>query len=139
MRRLDEDRQPEPHHALDQILASGAGERLLAHVDVADLRRGDRRHQILEQDLVEAHRRRCDAGADVGDVEHLEQPLHGAVLAEAAMQYGKRNVGVEQSAAGNERERLAFAVRAPAAVAFDLYPHDLVAGGQQTVAHGRAR
>ena len=34
-----------------------------------------------------------DAAADVGDVEALEQALHDAVLAEGAVQRGKRDVG----------------------------------------------
>ena len=64
---------------------------------VVDLGHPDRGHQLLEEDLVQAHRRRGDAGADVGHVERLEQPLDGPVLAERAVQHGERDVGAEQA------------------------------------------
>ena len=51
-------------------------------------------HDRLEQVLVHAQRRGGDAGADVGHAGQLEQPLHGAVLAERAMEDGEDHVHV---------------------------------------------
>ena len=49
-------------------------------------------HDLLEQVLVHRERGRRDAGADVGDVGELQQPLHRPVLAERAVQDGKDDV-----------------------------------------------
>ena len=46
---------------------------LRAYAHVVDLRDAGGRHQPLEQDLVEAHRRRAHTGPHIGDVERLEQ------------------------------------------------------------------
>ena len=95
-------------------------------------------HQLLEQDLVHAHRRGGDPRADVGDVERLQHPLHGPVLAERPVQDREDDVGAEQPVAGRARSR-PLALAAPGAVAADLDPDDLVAGREQAVAHGRRR
>ena len=46
----------------------------------------------LEEVLVHAERRRSHAGADVGNAGELEQALHGAVLAERAVEDGQHDV-----------------------------------------------
>ena len=66
-------------------------------------------HQLFEEDLVEAHGRGRDAGADVGDVERLEHPLDGAVLAEGTVEDGEGDVGPEQPVAGRRAQQLALA------------------------------
>ena len=70
--------------------------------------RGDRdaavAHHLLEQVLVHRERRRRDAGADVGDVRELEQPLHRPVLAERPVQDREDDVdGAESSRASRPR------------------------------------
>ena len=87
---------------------------------VGDLRHAGGRHHLLEHDLVHAQRRRQHARADVRHVEQLEQPLDRAVLAERAVQDREHGVGVEQPAAGRQRQRLA--VVHPAPVALDRRP-----------------
>ena len=67
------------------------GHRGGAVVDLGDPRAP---HQLLEQHLVHADRTRLDAGADVGDVQGLQQSLDGAVLAERAVQNRKDHVGI---------------------------------------------
>ncbi len=56
----------------------------------------------LEDQLVDRGRRREHAGSDVGDVEALEQPLNGSVLAEGAVEDREGDVAVEQPAGGAE-------------------------------------
>ena len=106
---------------------------------VGHLRQAGAAHDVLEDDLVHAQRAGQHARADVGDVEQLEQPLHGAVLAEGPVQGREDRVGPEQPAAGAQRDLLALA--RPAAVARQLHPRDVVARRGQPLAHrgGRAQ
>ena len=53
-------------------------------------------HHLLEEILVHRERRRGDAGADVGDVGELEQPLHGAVLPEGPVQDRQDDVDLSE-------------------------------------------
>ena len=66
------------------------------------------RHQILEHHLVHAQRRGEHAGADVRDVEALEQALHGPVLAERAVQDREHDVD-----AGQPPPRVSASSRSP--------------------------
>ena len=91
-RRLDPDRQPERLGPLAPALLAG-----LAEVDLGDPALAE---QPLEDQLVDRHRGGEHAGADVGDVEALEQPLHGAVLAERPVQDREGDVAAEQPAGG---------------------------------------
>ena len=80
---------------------TGGGERdraALADRHVVHLRDPVRRHQLLEDRLVHRHGGGHHAGAHVRDVEQLEEALHGAVLAEGAVQDGECHVGAEQPA-----------------------------------------
>ena len=70
---------------------------------VAHLRDAGRGHDLLEDDLVHAQRRREHAGAHVGHVEQLEQALDRAVLAERAVQHREHGVGAQQAAARLQR------------------------------------
>src|SRR4029077_14888706 len=67
-------------------------------------------HHLLEQVLVHREGRAGDAGADVGDIRELEQALHGAVLAERAVQDRQDDVDRpdrgERPASGWNRQRL---------------------------------
>ncbi len=90
-------------------------------------------HQLFEEHLVEADGGGGHAGADVGDVERLEHPLDGAVLAEGAVERREGDVGREQPAAGRRAQQLAVTV--PLALAGDLHPQDLVPAGLEAVAH----
>ena len=74
----------------------------LPHPDIGDLRNPERRHQIFEQNLVHAHRRGRHSGADVGDVEHLEQPLNGAVLTEGSVQRRKDDLNARDALARSD-------------------------------------
>ena len=64
----------------------------------------------LEEVLVHAQRRRGDAGADVRDAGELEQALHGAVLAERAVEDREDDVDLAECrgrrGVGDDRERL---------------------------------
>ncbi len=84
----------------------------------------------LNIDLVHAQRGREHARADVGDVEALEQPLNGAVLAERAVQHREHHVDAVEPAAGLHRD--GGAVAAPDAVAADLDRDRDVAGLLET-------
>ena len=57
-----------------------------------------RGEEPLQGQLVHADRRGEHVGADVGDVEPLQQPLDAAVLAEGAVQGREDGVGAEQAA-----------------------------------------
>ncbi len=76
-------------------------------------------------------RRREHAGADVGDVDALEQALEGPVLAERAVQRREHDVDALDAAAG--RKRHLPAGLAPDAVASDLDPANLVAGALEAL------
>ena len=104
---------------------------------IVDLWQLRARHQLLEDDLVHAHGRREHTGADVGDVETLEQSLDRAVLTERAVQDREHDVGAEQPAAGKELHLLA--VESPPAIAADLDADHLVAGLRQAGADRGAR
>ncbi len=101
--------------------------------DVLDLRQPLCRHDLLEEDLVQAQRRGRDAGADIRDDERLEQALDGAVLAERAVQHGEDDLRSREALAGGQADRLALGT--PDAVAADLDPEDLVPAGLQAVSH----
>ena len=84
-RRLDEHRQAERSSAAGVALA----DRRVVH-----LRQPGARHQLLEQRPCPSHTAEAiTPGAHVGHVEQLEQPLHGAVLAERAVQHREDHVG----------------------------------------------
>ena len=95
-----------------------------------------RRHQVLEQHLVHAQRRRQHAGAGVRHVEQLEQALDRAVLAEWPVQHREDGVGAEQPGARLEREGPAAAT--PAAVLREQHVYHLVARLGQAGAHRRS-
>ena len=116
-RRLDEHGQAERAQVREHELALGR-ELLGADRPVADLRQPGVGHQLLEHDLVHAQRRGQHAGADVGHVEALEQPLHGAVLAERSVQDREHDVDAVEPAPRLDRD--GGAVAAPDAVAADL-------------------
>ena len=99
-RGLDEDRVAE--RVLDRVaepdrVVRGDGDAAVAH-------------HLLEQVLVHRERGGRDAGADVGDVRELEQPLHRPVLAERAVQDRQDDVDGperrERPALGRNRQRL---------------------------------
>ena len=69
----------------------------LAGGDELDLRQARLGEESLQRQLVHADRRGEDVGADVGEVEPLEQALDAAVLAEGAVQGGEGGVGAEQA------------------------------------------
>ena len=69
----------------------------------------------LQGQLVHADRRGEHVGADVGDVEPLEQALDAAVLAEGPVQGREDGVGAEQAARRGQLDRLAVAAPAPVA------------------------
>ena len=71
---------------------------------VLDLRQAGVRHQLLEHHLVHAQRRGEHAGADVRDVEALEQALHGAVLAERPVQHREHDVDPLEAPPGRDRD-----------------------------------
>ena len=139
----DADRGAEPR-GLDE---HGVAERVLDRVAEPDrVVRRDRdaavAHDLLEQVLVHRERGRCDAGADVGDVGELEQPLHRAVLAERAVQDagGRRprrpasrasrsrpgRAASPQDRASSSGTRTWPALQSPASVAADRDLGDLV-------------
>ena len=76
-------------------------------------------------------------GPDVGDVEALEQALHGPVLAERAVEDREGGVAAEQPPGGAELHLLAVAEPAP--VALDHHVDHLVAGRPQPLGDGGAR
>ncbi len=76
-------------------------------------------------------------GAHIGDVQRLQHPLHGAVLAEGSVQRGEHYVSVEQSLARAEAEPLL--AMTPRALALDLHPANLVPGTLEALAHGARR
>ena len=90
----------------------------------------------LQGQLVHAGRRGEHVGADVGDVEVLEQALDAAVLAERAVQGREGGVGAEQAAA-RARASTGSSPAAPLAGAADRHRHHLVAG--LLAARGRPR
>ena len=108
---------------------------MLAHGGVADLRHVGGRQHLLEHDFVHAQRRREHAGADVRHVQELQQALHGAVLAERAVQHREHGVRLEQPAAGRQRQRLS--VVHPRAGALDRDRHDVVPRIRNRLAHER--
>ena len=92
--RLDHDRELQP--LLDRRQRLGGAElpeRGLA--ERVEVRRGDAgvAHRVLGQHLVGGADAGRHARAGVGDPQHLEQLLHGAVLAVAAVQRDERDVG----------------------------------------------
>src|SRR5207247_5307192 len=98
---------------------------------------------LLEEVLVHAERRRRDASADVGNPCELQEPLHGAVLAERAVQDRQDDVdGAERR--GRVRGRNGQGLRdgtvpraeLPAALSSDRDGHDLVALGVERLEHG---
>jgi hypothetical protein len=95
---LYEHRPTERPEAVEHLLAPFAP-LVLADPRVAHLRNPGAGHQILEQDLIHAQRRREHPSADVRNVEALEQTLHGAVLAERAVQHGEHNVAIAEAPA----------------------------------------
>ncbi len=105
----------------------------LAEVDLGDAALAQ---QPLEDQLVDRDRRGEDAGADVGDVEALEQPLHGPVLAERSVQDREGDVAAEQAGGGAEVDL--GAVVDPATVGLDDDVGDLVAGRPQAIGDGGA-
>ena len=98
---------------------------LLPHRDEIDLGQAAVGEQPLQGQLVHADRRGEDVGADVGDVEPLEQALDAAVLAERPVQRREGDVGPQQAAAGRQGDGLPVA--GPGAVAGDRHPQRLVA------------
>ena len=81
---------------------------------------------VLGQHLVGAAHARADARAGVGDAEDLEQLLHRAVLAVAAVQRDERRVGLELAQARDE-------------VVADVEAEHLVAEALERVLDPRAR
>ena len=71
---------------------------------VAHLRQAGVGHQLLEHHLVHAQRGGEYAGADVGHVEALEQPLDGAVLAERSVQHREHDVDAFEPTPRLDRE-----------------------------------
>ena len=107
----DADRGAEPRR-LDE---HGVAERVLDRVAEPDrVVRGHRdaavAHHLLEQVLVHRERRCRDPGADVRNVGELEQALHGAVLAERAVQDRQDDVDraehLERPGLGRNGQRL---------------------------------
>ena len=88
VRRLDEDgiSQLRRHVRRDRWPAPPI-QSLRSTTRYFDLRQSARREHQLRHGLVHADRRGEHAGADVGDVGELEQPLNRAVLAVGSMQH----------------------------------------------------
>ena len=151
--RLDEDGVPE---RVPDLVA-------LAEGDVPRHRDLGVAHDRLELVLVHRERRAEHTGADVGDAGQLEEPLHGAVLAEGAVQdrdddvdarkrrgdtLGWDRQGLDRGApvalvelargAGVERPRLAR-LELPFPVAVDLDGDRLVAIRVERLQHGTRR
>ena len=109
-RRLHEHRQPQPakrvEHRFAALFPFALRHRLVSH-----LRHPRVRHQVLEHDLVHAHRGTEHPRAHVGNVRCLQQPLHGAVLSERAVQHGEDHVRVEETLTGQTRTPAASSVR----------------------------
>ena len=116
-RGLDPERRAEAGAALAPALLADRGELDLGNAAVGE--------EPLQRQLVHADRRGEDVGADVGQVEPLEQPLGAAVLAERAVQGGEGDVGAEQAVARAQLDRPAVAE--PAALAGDGHPQRLMA------------
>jgi hypothetical protein len=104
---------------------------------VLNLRDALLRHELLEDHLVHAQRRRQHAGADVGHAEALEQPLDRPVLAEGPVEHREDDVDAGQARAQGHRHRLA--VPSPHAVAPNVDLGHRVAGRAQPVGHRGAR
>jgi hypothetical protein len=77
-RGLDPERQP---HLLTALAPTR-----LADGDELDLRQAGLGEEALQRQLVHADGRGEHVGADVGDVQPLQHPLHAAVLAEGPVQ-----------------------------------------------------
>src|SRR4051812_31355121 len=133
-RRLDEYRIPEG--VLDRVTL--ANRVMTCDRDAAVA------HHLLEQVLVHRERRARDARADVRDAGELEEALHGAVLAERAVEDGQHDVdgperGESTAFRGNRqglggarswrrtRESSNAGLERPAPVAADRNTHDVVA------------
>ena len=116
----DADRRAEPrrlheHRVVEGVLRLVA----VAERDVPRDRDPAVSEHGLEQVLVHAQRGGGDAGADVGDARELEEALHGAVLAERAVEDREHDVDLAERrgrrGVGDDRERLdARAAEAPA-------------------------
>ena len=138
----------------------GESERVLEAVLAPKQRHAPRhRHALvakhrLEQVLVHAQRGRGHAGADIGDVRQLEEPLHGPVLSERPVQDWKDHVHSGErlrDARGRHGQRLhgrapvPLQLRAraraerPAAVAPNLDRHRLVTAGVEALEHRAGR
>ncbi len=133
MRRLDEHGQSQPSD-LSEHLRSRRAPPPLAHTHVLDLLYARRSHQLLEQHLVHAQRRRRHPGPDICHIERLEHPLHGAVLPERTVQRPEHDVHAEQPRSRAHAQPLALVT--PRAVALDLHPQHLVPSPLQTLSHG---
>ena len=96
-RGLHPERQPELLAAPPPVVALDRGE-----LDLGDAAGGE---EPLQGQLVHADRRGEDVGADVGDVEPLEQALDAAVLAEGAVQGREDDVGAEQAGGRGQLDR----------------------------------
>ena len=96
----------------------------LARVDEIDLGNAGLGEEALQGQLVHAGRRGEHVGADVGNVQPLEQALDAAVLAEGTVQGREGDVGAEQALAGDELDRGTLA--APGALAGDRHRQCLV-------------
>ncbi len=112
-------------------------EALERHRSVLHLGNAGLGHHRLEQQLVHAQRRSQHPGADIGDIEALEQPLDGPVLAKGPVQDREDDVHPGDAAARLERQRIAL--QAPHAVASDLDLDRLVAGRFEAAAHRSRR
>src|SRR5207248_8402982 len=78
--------------------AEGVVDRLaVAQGDVSGDRDAAVAQYLLEEVLVHAQRRCCNAGADVGNSRQFQQPLDGAVLAEGAVEDREDDVDRAQS------------------------------------------
>ena len=84
VRRLNKHRQPQ-RGDLGEYSRPRRQPALLAHAHVLDLIHAGHSHQLLEQNLVHAHRRRRHPSTDIRHIERLEQSLHRAVLPERAV------------------------------------------------------
>ncbi len=99
----------------------------LAEVDLGHAAVGE---QALEGELVDRRRGGEHAGARVGNAEHLERALDGAVLAIGPVHDGEGDVAAEQAAARLELDLVALAEPAPVALDDDV--EDLVPGLGET-------
>ncbi len=136
-RRLDEQRAAQRGDQLDRSRSAARLELAPGERARVDLRHTDGIHQALEAHLVHAQGGGRDTGADIGDVEALEQALHRAVLAVGAVERREHDVAVEQTAPRGQGELAAVAE--PAAVARYLDRHDRVPRRREAFAHRGGR